>query len=134
MRTTLHTAFAAAALAMAMPAFGQITFYEREGFRGSEHTTQGALDNFAGWGFNRRASSVVVVKGRWEVCEGIGFKGRCAVLRPGRYDRLSTMGLNDRLSSARPVNTRTKYATEAQPPTYHANDDYGQHPNGGPSR
>jgi len=129
MHTTLHTALVAAALALAAPALAQITFYEHEGFRGRVHTTSGALDNFAGWDFNDRASSVVVDKGSWEVCEGIGFQGRCAVLRPGSYDRLSTMGLNDRLSSTRPVNARATHDNEAPPPMHRPNYDYRQRPN-----
>jgi hypothetical protein len=128
MNTTLKTALAAAALALAAPAFAQITFYEHEGFRGRVHTTRGALDSFAGWAFNDRASSVVVDKGRWEVCEDVGFKGRCAVLRPGSYDRLSSMGLNDRLSSVRPVTDSAKHANEAPPPMRRPNYAYRQRP------
>lgn len=124
----LKTALAAAALALAAPAFAQITFYEHEGFRGRVHTTQGALDSFAGWDFNDRASSVVVDKGRWEVCEGAGFKGRCAVLRPGAYDRLSAMGLNDRLSSVRPVAAGVRRDNEAAPPMRRPDYDYRQRP------
>lgn len=128
MHAFLHVALTAAALALAAPAFGQITFYEHEGFRGRVHTTHGALDNFAGWEFNDRASSVVVDKGRWEVCDGIGFTGRCAVLRPGSYDRLSTMGLNDRLASTRPVNAGAKYDNEAPPPMHRPDYAYRQRP------
>lgn len=128
MHATFNAALAAAALALAAPAFGQITFYEHEGFRGRVHTTQGALDNFAGWDFNDRASSVVVDSGRWEVCEGVGFQGRCALLRPGSYDRLSTMGLNDRLSSARPVNGRGGHDNEAAPPMQRPDYAYRQRP------
>ena len=128
MHAIFNIALAASALALAAPAFAQITFYEHEGFRGRVHTTQGALDNFAGWDFNDRASSVVVDKGRWEVCEDIGFKGRCAVLLPGSYDRLSTMGLNDRLSSARPVDAGAQHADEAPPPMRRPNYAYRQRP------
>jgi hypothetical protein len=129
MHTLLNTALAAAALALAAPAFAQITFYEHEGFRGRAHTTQGALDNFAGWSFNDRASSVVVERGRWEVCEGTGFTGRCAVLRPGSYDRLSTMGLNDRLSSARPTSASPEHGNEPPPPMQRPDYAYRQRPN-----
>ena len=34
-------------------------------------------------GFNDRASSVIVERGNWQVCEESGFRGRCIVLRPG---------------------------------------------------
>jgi hypothetical protein len=128
MQNFFQAALTAAALTLAAPAVAQITFYEHEGFRGSVHTTQGALDNFAGWDFNDRASSVVVDKGRWEVCEGVGFSGRCAVLRPGAYDRLSTMGLNDRLASVRPAQPSARYENEASPPMRRPDYDYRQRP------
>jgi hypothetical protein len=128
MHTTLETALAAVALALATPAFAQITFYESEGFRGAVHTTLGALDNFAGWNFNDRASSVVVERGRWEVCEDVGFKGRCAVLRQGSYDSLGAMGLNDRLSSARPVTGQVDHGNEPAPPMQRPNYDFRQRP------
>jgi hypothetical protein len=128
MHDFLQAAFAAAALTLAAPAFAQITFYEHEGFRGRVHTTQGALDNFAGWDFNDRASSVVVDRGRWEVCEGVGFSGRCAVLSPGAYDRLGTMGLNDRLSSVRPAPASASHDNEAPPPMGRPDYAYRQRP------
>jgi hypothetical protein len=128
MQTFLQAALTAATLTLAAPAFAQITFYEHEGFRGSVHTTQGALDSFAGWDFNDRASSVVVDKGRWEVCEGVGFSGRCAVLRPGAYDRLGSMGLNDRLSSVRPAPAGASYDNEASPPMRRPDYAYRQRP------
>lgn len=128
MRSTLQTALALAALTLVAPAFAQITFYEHEGFRGRVHTTQGALDNFSGWDFNDRASSVVVERGRWEVCEDTGFHGRCAVLRQGSYDKLAAMGLNDRLSSVRPVTGPADHGNEPAPPMQRPNYDYRQRP------
>jgi Beta/Gamma crystallin len=128
MHTFFHAALAAAALALAAPALAQITFYEHEGFRGRAHTTAGALDSFAGWSFNDRASSVVVDKGRWEVCEGVGFSGRCALLSPGAYDRLGAMGLNDRLSSVRPAQARVSHDNEASPPMRRPDYAYRQRP------
>ena len=52
-------------------------------------------------GFADRASSLVVSGASWEVCDNVGFNGRCIVLRPGRYPSLATLGLNDRISSVR---------------------------------
>lgn len=79
----------------------QITFYEREGFAGQSFTTTQQIGNFERFGFNDRASSVVVSGDRWEVCDDVRFNGRCMVLRPGRYPSLAAMGLNDRVSSVR---------------------------------
>ena len=101
-----RAAFAAFALVTATQAAAQITFYEREGFRGRAFTTDRQIGNFERFGFNDRASSVVVQGERWtrwEVCEDMRFSGRCVILRPGRYPSLGEMGLNDRVSSARAV-------------------------------
>ena len=80
---------------------GQVTFYEQEGFRGQSFTSDGPIENLQRQNFNDRASSVVVHAGLWEVCEDAAFRGRCFVLRPGQYPSLSSMGLNDRVSSLR---------------------------------
>src|SRR5450755_2643493 len=105
MNAILKTALAVAGVAFATQAAAQITFYEREGFEGRSFTTEREIRNFERYGFNDRASSVVVVGDRWEVCEDARFRGRCVVLRPGRYASLAAMGLNDRVSSARSVST-----------------------------
>jgi uncharacterized protein YcfJ len=91
----------AAGTAMALPVMAQVTFYEHEGFQGRSFTTERRVDNFDRYGFNDRASSVIVSNSRWEVCDDAGFQGRCVVLRPGSYSSLGAMGLNDRVSSVR---------------------------------
>ena len=103
MNATLRSALAVAGVAIAAQATAQVTFYEREGFEGRSFTTDKQVGNFERYGFNDRASSVVVVRDRWEVCEDARFSGRCIVLRPGRYPSLAAMGLNDRVSSVRTV-------------------------------
>src|SRR5450631_4113194 len=103
MNTTLRSALAVAAVAISAQAAAEITFYEREDFRGQSFTTERQVGNFERFGFNDRASSVVVASDRWEVCEDARFSGRCVVLRPGRYPSLAAMGLDDRISSVRDV-------------------------------
>lgn len=103
MNRLLKSGLAVATLAVAAQAGAQVTFHEREDFKGRTFTTERAVKNFQRFGFNDRASSVVVLRDRWEVCSDARFSGRCVVLRPGRYDSLAAMGLNDRASSARPV-------------------------------
>ncbi len=85
------------------PTGHQIIFYEYEGYQGRSVTADGPLRDFRGTGFNDRASSAVVQGGRWEVCADIAYGGACVVLRPGSYPSLGGIGLNDRLSSARPI-------------------------------
>ena len=116
MNWKLKTAMGATALVLATQAAAQITFYEGEGFRGRAFTTDKQVWNFERYGFNDRASSVVVDHGRWEVCSDARFAGRCVVLRRGSYDSLSRLGLNDRISSVRPVNQQASYRNEAPEP------------------
>ncbi|MDR3414469.1 MAG: beta/gamma crystallin-related protein [Formivibrio sp.] len=86
----------------------QITFYEHEGFSGRSFTAEEQIGNLQRYGFNDRASSVVVSRGQWEVCEDVRFGGRCVNLRPGRYPSLAAMGLNDRVSSMRAVSRNAR--------------------------
>lgn len=106
MRGTLRIALVVAAVATALPAAAQITFYEREGFDGRSFRATKQIGNFERAGFNDRASSVEVTHDRWEVCEDKGFGGRCMVLRPGRYPSLAAMGLDNRISSVRMVSRK----------------------------
>lgn len=102
MKTLLKGIVSIAAAALAAQAAAQITFYEREGFDGDSFTTRRQIGDFARFGFNDSASSVIVggdPAERWQVCEDARFSGRCAVLRPGRYATLREIGLNNRISS-----------------------------------
>jgi uncharacterized protein YcfJ len=108
MNAILRTAMAAAGVAIAAQASAQVTFYEHDGFSGRSFSADRRVDNFESSGFNDRASSVVVLSERWEVCEHARFGGECAVLRPGRYPSLASMGMNDRVSSVRPVGNKMR--------------------------
>ena len=92
-----------APLPVAIPATSapQLVMFENEGFQGRSFTAGNPIDDLTRYGFNDRASSVVVLGDRWEACDDARFGGRCVVLRPGRYPSLSAMGLNNRLSSVR---------------------------------
>ena len=116
MKRQLKIALAASTLVFAAQAMAQITFYEGEGFRGRAFTAGNAVPNFDRTGFNDRISSIVVDKGRWEVCEHSNFRGRCAVLRRGSYDTLSALGLNDAISSVRPASNGRSYDNEVAAP------------------
>jgi uncharacterized protein YcfJ len=96
-----HGAVFLATLALCGSALAQITFYQNDGYEGRTFTTDRPVDDLSRFGFNDRASSVIVVGERWEVCENAGYTGQCVVLPPGRYASLSSMGLNDRVSSVR---------------------------------
>jgi uncharacterized protein YcfJ len=120
---TILSATAVAVSCIATQAAAQVTFYENDNYQGRSFTTQRQVNNFQRFGFNDRASSVIVLNNRWEVCEDNRFEGRCVVLRPGRYPSLGAMGINDRVSSVRMVNTNTRvddnrYAPPAPLPVY----------------
>ena len=124
MNAILRNALAVAGVAFATQAAAQVTFYEREGFQGRSFTTERQIGNFERSGFNDRASSVVVVGDRWEVCEDARFSGRCVVLRPGRYPSLAAMGLNDRISSVRDVSRDARVDDNRYAPAPAAVYDY----------
>lgn len=120
MNTALKSGLGAIALALATQASAQVTFYEHDGFAGRSFNTERQVADLGRFGFNDRASSVVVLNNRWEVCEDVRFGGRCVVLRPGRYASLGEMGLNDRVSSVRIVGkhaniAENRYAPPAAP-------------------
>ena len=114
--TRNKTLIALAASLLSCSAWAQITFDEHDGFRGRAFTTNKAVRDFSSFGFNDRASSVVVENGRWEVCENSDFGGACVVLQRGSYASLGGMGLNDELSSTRPSDPRRAHAPNAPEP------------------
>ncbi len=77
----------------------QITFYEGEGYRGRAFTTKHSVGDFRDDGFSDRASSVIVDSGSWVVCDDVGYRGRCVLLRPGAYDSLQRLGVDNRIRS-----------------------------------
>jgi uncharacterized protein YcfJ len=109
---------------VAVPAFAQITFYEHDGFQGRSFTTQRRVGDFVRGGFNDRASSAVVRGQLWEVCVDADYQGRCIVLRPGQYPSLSAMGLNDRISSVRPVAANAQITEDRYAPPPIVDRDY----------
>jgi uncharacterized protein YcfJ len=116
MQTRTRALFAAAAMLIATAARAQITLYAGENFEGPTFTATGPVVNLDGTGFNDRASSAVVQRGRWEVCEHAGFAGRCILLVPGNYPSLRGMGMSNVVSSMRPTRQDVGYTPEMQPP------------------
>lgn len=125
----LQVVLAACGLAMATHAAAQITLYGREDFQGRSFQPEERVRNLERYGFNNRASSAVVERGRWQVCEGPRFEGRCVVLRRGSYPSLREMGLNNAVSSVRRIERerhadedryqeRPRYAQPARPAFY----------------
>lgn len=78
-----------------------IVFHEHINFGGRQLPLAGPTPDFGPLGFNDRASSVEVYRGRWQICRHADFQGDCAVFGPGRYTLGG--GLQDAVSSARPL-------------------------------
>lgn len=118
MRTFLLSALAVSAAVVAGQAAAEATFYQQDSFNGRAFTTYASVQNLGRYGLGDRASSVIIDRQRYEVCDDAGFRGRCVVLRPGSYPSLSAMGLNNQVSSVRPIawNVRIDDDRYAPPP------------------
>jgi len=101
-----------------LPSLGsaQVTLYEQENFHGRSFAVNATISNLDRHGFNDRASSIIVERGDWQVCEDAEFRGRCIVLRPGQYASLRSMDMNNRISSLRRVGHGSNYVYAPPPP------------------
>jgi len=106
---------AAAACVLAAHASAQVTLYSGEGFRGQMFQVTCPVWNFDRTNFNDRASSAIVERGRWQVCEDARFSGRCVILTRGSYPSLAGFGMDNRISSVRPVTREVRYENEVPP-------------------
>src|SRR5450830_1822192 len=113
MNLLFKSAIVAATLTLSAQAMAQIILYENNGWRGRTFSTAHEVGDLNRYGFNDKASSIIVENGRWEICDNAGFGGKCMILQKGNYPSLSSMGMNDRISSLRPVNDRDHYDNEA---------------------
>ena len=80
---------------------GELTFYTRDDFAGRSLSVRNASADLRERDFNDTVQSVRVRCGYWEVCEDVGFRGRCRTLEPGEYASLERM--SNRISSVREV-------------------------------
>ena len=127
MNALLKITMTAVAVAVATQAAAEVTFYEQEGFQGRSFTATQRVGNLERYGFNDRASSAVVRGNRWErweVCEDARFSGQCVILRPGNYANLAAMGLNNQVSSVRPVERNARIEEQRYAPAPVAAPDY----------
>ena len=127
MKATLLGVLGLGAALLAPCTAAQIVFYENEGLRGRVFTANGPIDNFERFGFNDRASSAVVERGDWEVCDDAYYQGRCVTLRPGQYTALSAFGMNRKISSVRPLRGAPSEGYAPPPPPAPAYEYYPHH-------
>jgi uncharacterized protein YcfJ len=103
MNAIVKSTLGAVIAVVALQASAQVTFFQREAFVGQSFTADRPIYNLDQFGYNDRASSAIVRGGRWEVCQDEGFSGKCVILRPGQYGSLGDMGLDNAVSSVRPL-------------------------------
>jgi len=113
MNRLIKSALAVSALVLGSQAMAQIVLYEGEGFRGHSVVVDKDMRNLDRRGLGT-ARSVVVERGRWEVCTEPRFAGKCAVLRRGNYPNLRGTGLEANISSIRKASESRHYDNEPQ--------------------
>ena len=77
-----------------------IKLYEHGNHSGRTVELDGGVDNFESIGFNDKAQSIVVERGRWRLCSDSNGRGECREFGPGRHQL--PPGLRSRVSSAYP--------------------------------
>lgn len=108
MKSFFKTTLAIAAMVATSQTFAQVSFYQNENYEGATFTTDRPVENFRQFGFNDKATSVIVVGKLWEACDRPRFGGNCTVLRPGQYPSLTAMGLTQRVASVRTVDSNQR--------------------------
>ena len=79
-----------------------IELYEHDNFEGRRMNSRADITNLADHNFNDLVSSIIINRGRWEICTDAFFRGGCAIYTPGRYPNVGQY--NDQFSSARRLN------------------------------
>ncbi|MEO8385348.1 MAG: beta/gamma crystallin-related protein [Betaproteobacteria bacterium] len=79
-----------------------VELYEHDDFKGRRLNVRGDLADLQENNFNDTVSSLIVNKGRWELCTDARYRGNCKTYAPGRYPNVR--GYNDEFSSIRRVN------------------------------
>lgn len=76
-----------------------IVLFDQTKFRGSPRNFDGVVSDTR---WDARVRSITIGRGVWEICEGVNFGGRCAVLEKSEPD-LSRKGFRGRIGSVRPA-------------------------------
>ena len=70
---------------------GAVELFSDPDFDGERLTVARDTDDLKRYGFNDRAQSIIIRRGRWEFCTDARFRGRCVAYGPGRYERLGAL-------------------------------------------
>ncbi|MFT4252702.1 MAG: CVNH domain-containing protein [Caulobacter sp.] len=80
---------------------GEALLFEHAGYQGRTYQVDGEAPDLRAGGFNDKASSIRIRGGEWELCDDIGFRGRCWRVSS---DIVQFSGeMNDRVSSIRRI-------------------------------
>ncbi len=80
----------------------QIVLFEGYNFNGPRITVDTETSSLLNSGFSNRASSVRILSGTWELCDGTGFTKTCREVSRDERD-LSRIGLDSVITSVRPL-------------------------------
>ena len=84
------------------PRSPDVELYEHDDFQGRRLDVRGDLIDLQDSNFNDMISSLIVNRGRWELCTDARYRGNCKSFEPGRYPNVR--GYNDEFSSIRRLN------------------------------
>jgi hypothetical protein len=84
------------------PSTPDVELFEHDDFQGRRLNVRGDLGDLQENNFNDMVSSLIVNRGRWELCTDARYRGNCKTFGPGRYPNVR--GYNDEFSSIRRVN------------------------------
>jgi uncharacterized protein YcfJ len=114
-RKLIAALLACGAATAAIPAAAEVVLFGRDGFEGRSVELRGPQPDLREHNFNDRATSAIVYRRAWEVCEHVNFRN-CRILEPGRYADLRAMGMNNGISSLRPIRQGVRYERDRYAP------------------
>ncbi|MEO0465511.1 MAG: beta/gamma crystallin-related protein [Pseudomonadota bacterium] len=84
-------------------ASSRLILFADSNYRGRQVTIDRYTDDLRNIRFNDIASSARVFGGAWQICADTRYGGRCEIVSRD-FNMLSSIGLNNRITSVRPVN------------------------------
>jgi hypothetical protein len=92
-----------------------VELFGQSGFRGRSLAIERSTPDLEEFGFNDRATSLIVREGTWQLCSDSGYRGTCRTFEPGRYADIGP-GLAREISSARLLTRELPPQTRVTPP------------------
>jgi len=89
-----------------------IVLFASKDYRGPSHTVDRPRPDLRVESLQAEATSAVIAKGQWKLCEDSEFRGPCVTLGPGKYPSLGDLGLKYGATSVR----RAAQTQEQKPP------------------